>query len=167
MFLAGSLESKATENLLKSAVPTFNKKYVIGLISSIIAGGIGYALRLVVFNYLDYDVFSSLDNLYISLSYFFSLGGITFLIKEYLNNNAFCMSYCGRSDVSLPTKSNSAAVYNSTMQNPNNPSSASTMKDPHKASAADPSARNLFHVLESNIADKKEMLDYYQEQVGY
>ena len=59
---------------------------VIGLISSIITGAIGYGIRLILLKYLDYDVFN-LDNSKVSLTYFCSLAGIRFLISEMIRDN--------------------------------------------------------------------------------
>ena len=76
-----SYEYKRRHNLLKSAMLTINKKFIIGFISILIAAAIGYALKLVIFNYLDYDIFSNLDNLKISLSYFCSLPRILYFYR--------------------------------------------------------------------------------------
>jgi hypothetical protein len=80
-------------------------------------------------HYLEYDVFTNPDNSLASLSYFFSLGGIRFVINEYLKENSFLMSYCGGpmaasnntpGSGSLPVGSKLAGNY-SPMQAPNNP----------------------------------------------
>ena len=101
---------------LQSGIFTINSKFIIGLISSLITAAIGYGIRLILLNYLEYDVFTNLNNLFASLSYFCSLGGIRFVISEYLKENTLLMSYCGGPS---PVGSN-AAGSNLTMQAPNN-----------------------------------------------
>ena len=103
---------------LQSGIFTMNRNFLIGLISSIITAAIGYGLRFIVLNYLEYDVFFNLDNWIPSLTYFCSLGSIRFLISEYLKQNTTLMCYGGGSG-SLPVGSN-AAGSNLTMQAPNN-----------------------------------------------
>jgi len=113
---------------LQSGIFTINRNIIIGLVSSIITAAMGYGIRLILFNYLEYDVFTNLDNWIASLSYFCSLGGIRFVINECLKENTFLMSYCGgpmavpnntAGTGSLPVGSK-AAGYNSSMQAPNN-----------------------------------------------
>jgi hypothetical protein len=112
---------------LQSGIFTINRNIIIGLVSSIITAAMGYGIRLILLNYLEYDVFTNLDNWIASLSYFCSLGAIRFVINECLKENTFLMSYCGGPMAvsnhtagcgSLPVGSN-AARYNSPMQAPN------------------------------------------------
>jgi hypothetical protein len=112
---------------LQSSIFTINRNFIIGLVSSIITAAIGYVVRLIILNSLEYDVFTNLDNLIASLSYFCSLGGIRFVIKECLKENTFLMSYsCGPTGVSNSTDGssslpgrNSAVGNTSLMQAPN------------------------------------------------
>jgi NADH-ubiquinone oxidoreductase chain 4 len=114
---------------LQSGIFTINIKTIIGLISSIIAAAMGYGIRLILLNYLEYDVFTNLDNWIASLSYFCSLGGIRYVIHECLKENTFLMSYCGGTTAvpnntggkgSLPV-GKKVSCNNSYMYNPNNP----------------------------------------------
>jgi len=47
---------------LQSGIFTINKNIIIGLVSSIITAAMGYGIRLILLNYLEYDVFTNLDN---------------------------------------------------------------------------------------------------------
>ncbi len=84
---------------LRSGIFTINRIFFVGLFSSIITAAIGYGIRLILLNYLEYDIFTNLDNWKISLSYFCSLGGIRFLISEYIKQNFSLMS---TADITIP-----------------------------------------------------------------
>lgn len=151
---------------LQSGIFTMNRKMFIGLVSSIITAGLGYGIRLILLNYLEYDVFTHLDNWSASLSYFCSLGAIRFLINEWLKENTFLLSYGGNrmeisnntaGSCSLPVGSK-AAEYNSSMQAPNNSAIASS-------SAGDPPITDERSKLESRIAKIEKRLPYFHEQV--
>jgi len=47
---------------LQSAIFTINRTFIIGLVSSIITAAIGYGIRLILWDYLEYDIFTNLDN---------------------------------------------------------------------------------------------------------
>jgi hypothetical protein len=80
---------------LHSGMFSINRTFVIGLISSIVTAGIGFLVRWMILYYLEYDIFGNLCNLSISLTYFCSLGGIRFVINEYLKENLFMLSTGG------------------------------------------------------------------------
>lgn len=65
---------------LKSGILA-KKSFIIGLISSIITPAIGYFIRLTLLTYIDYDVLS-LHDWFGSLSYFSSLGGMSFFFMN-------------------------------------------------------------------------------------
>ncbi|XPS81979.1 hypothetical protein M3J09_013903 (mitochondrion) [Ascochyta lentis] len=151
---------------LQSGIFTINRKMSIGLVSSIITAAIGYGIRLILLKYLEYDVFTNLDNWIASLSYFCSLGGIRFVISECLKENTFLMSYCGgpmtvsnntAGSGSLPVGSN-AAGYNSSMQAPNNSGIGSS-------SAGDASITNDRYIIEKKLRKVQEKIEYFAEQV--
>lgn len=114
---------------LQSGIFTCNRKTLIGLFSSIITAAMGYGIRFLLLSYLDYDVFANLDNLIASLGYFCSLGGIRFVIKEYLKEITFSMSYCGGTNPVSENRAGSRSLPVGrqpkgnifTMQNPTNP----------------------------------------------
>jgi hypothetical protein len=103
---------------LQSAMFTINKRLVIGLISSLITAAIGYGIRLILLNYLEYDVFTNLDNWIVSLSYFCSLGGIRFLIGEFVKENFFLTSTGDNYITGLTNMTNSTAVTSSRGHDP-------------------------------------------------
>jgi hypothetical protein len=151
---------------LQSGIFTINRNIIIGLVSSIITAAMGYGIRLILLNYLEYDVFTNLDNLIASLSYFCSLGAIRFVINESLKEYTFQMSYCGdpmavcnnrAGSGSLPVGSN-AAGYNSSMQAPNNSGIGSS-------SAGDASITNDRWKLEQRLLKVQNRLEYFEEQV--
>lgn len=151
---------------LQSGIFTINRNIIIGLVSSIITAAMGYGIRLILLNYLEYDVFTNLDNWIASLSYFCSLGGIRFVINECLKENTFLMSYCNgpmavsnntAGSGSLPVGSN-AAGYNSSMQAPNNSAIGSS-------SAGDASITNDRSKLEQRIRKVQNKMDYFNEQL--
>jgi len=151
---------------LQSGIFTINRKMIIGLVSSIITAAMGYGIRLILLNYLEYDVFTNLDNWIASLSYFCSLGGIRFVINECLKENTFLMSYCGGPKAvsnhtagsgSLPV-GGKASGYNSSMQNPNNPS-------PGSSSAGDALSTNDPSKLKQKVGKVQEKVHYFGEQV--
>nr|YP_010371623.1 hypothetical protein M1U80_mgp33 [Exserohilum rostratum]UOU81277.1 hypothetical protein [Exserohilum rostratum] len=113
---------------LQSGIFTINRNILIGLVSSIITAALGYVVRLILLNFLEYDVLTNLDNLIPSLSYFCSLGGIRFVINEFLKENTFLTYHCGGNRAvsnptagsgSLPVGINPAGY--SPMQAPNEP----------------------------------------------
>lgn len=153
---------------LQSGIFTFNRNMIIGFLSSLITAALGYGIRLLLLKYLEYDVFTNLDNWITSLSYFCSLGGIRFVINECLKENTFIMSYCGGPmTVSnntagtgyLPVGSN-AAGYNSSMQAPDNPGPG-----PGNANAADAQTSSERIELEDRIAKKQAEMSYWDDQV--
>ena len=134
---------------------SINRRFLVKFVASIILAAIGYGIKLVVFKYSGYDLFSDLDNWQITLSYICSFAGIRSLIFAWLDNSNFMSYAVGSSEVSnlsldknvLP-KNYNAANNNSAMQNPDNLSSGSTMQDPNNASAGNSSTTNGFSVLE-------------------
>jgi len=172
---------------LQSGIFTINRYIIIGLVSSIITAAMGYGIRLILLNYLEYDVFTNLDNLIASLSYFCSLGAIRFVIYECLKENTFLMSYSGgpipvsnntAGSGSLPVGSN-AAGYNSSMQAPNNSATVSYSAGPSSipgtpnhsttgissSSAGDAPITNDRLNFLSQIKKKQVDVDYFQYQV--
>lgn len=155
---------------LQSGIFTMNRKMIIGLLSSIITAAMGYGIRLILLNYVEYDVFTNLDNWIASLSYFCSLGGIRFVINECLKEKTFLMSYCGSpmavsnntaGSGSLPVTNgvgSNAAGYNSSMQAPNNSAIPSS-------SGGDASITNDRSKLEQKVGKVKRNITYYHEQV--
>ena len=118
---------------LQSGIFTINRNILIGLVSSIITAALGYVVRLILLNFLEYDVLTNLDNLIPSLSYFCSLGGIRFVINEFLKENTFLTYHCGGNRAvsnptagsgSLPVGINPAGY--SPMQAPNEPGISSS-----------------------------------------
>jgi len=172
---------------LQSGIVTNNRNIIIGLVSSIITAALGYGIRLILYNYIEYDVFTNLDNWIVSLSYFCSLGGIRFVINECLKENTYQMSYCGgpmavsnntAASGSLPVGSN-AAGYNSSMQAPNNSGIGSSSAGPSSipatadhsttgigsSSAADASITNDRSKIEQRIGKVQEKIDYFHYQL--
>ncbi|RYE12121.1 MAG: hypothetical protein EOP34_11420 [Rickettsiales bacterium] len=47
---------------LQSGIFSIKKPFIIGLVSSIITGALGYVIRLILLKHLEYDVFTNLDN---------------------------------------------------------------------------------------------------------
>ena len=90
---------------LHSGIFRINRRFVIGLVSSIITAVIGYLIKIVILYTLEYDILANLDNWSASLGYFCSLGGIRFVISEYLNQKTFLLS-TGGSGGSLPAPGN-------------------------------------------------------------
>jgi len=178
---------------LQSGIFTINRKFIIGLVSSIITAAMGYGIRLILLHYLEHDVFTDLDNWIASLSYFCSLGAIRFVINECLKENTFLMSYCGgpmgvsnntAGSGSLPVGSN-AAGYNSSMQAPNSSDignySAGSSSIPGTAvpgstadhsttglgssSGGDASITNDRSKLEHRISKVQDKVQYFGEQL--
>lgn len=102
---------------LESAMFTFNKQFFIGLFSSFLTAAIGYAVRLIVITYLEYDILYNLYNWQVCLSYFCTLGGIRFVINESLKNT-FLMSSINGPSASMYSASSSTAVSSLSMNNP-------------------------------------------------
>jgi len=147
---------------MQSGIFTINRNIIIGLVSSIITAAIGYGVRLILLNYLEYDVFTNLDNWIASLSYFCSLGGIRFVINECLKENTFLMYYCGGNmAVSNPTAgSGSLTVGISPMQAPNQPGiGSSTPEGSSGALITDDRSK-----LEQRILKVEQKLSYCREQ---
>lgn len=172
---------------LQSSFFTINRKFIIGLVSSIITAAIAYGIRLILLHYLEHDVFTDLDNWIASLSYFCSLGAIRFVINECLKENTFLMSYCdGPIAVSNNTAGSSSlpvgsygAGYNSSMQAPNNSGIVNTSAGPSSiagtadhsttgigsSSAGDASITNDRSKLEQKISKVQDKVQYFGEQL--
>ena len=167
---------------LQSGIFTINKTFIIGLVSSIITAAIAYGVRFYVSKYLLYDIFSNLDNVPVSLTYFCSLGGIRFLIKEGINTlHTSCAggpmpvsSSTAESD-SLP-RGSSAAGLTSSMQAPNNPGGSNFSADPSYTpgtiadsgtgtSNSSTENSNDLSNLEKKIFRVKGNAEYQQEQI--
>ena len=103
---------------LQSAMFTINKTFVVGLISSLITAVIGYAIRLLVFKYFDYDFFTNLDNWKVSLPYFCSLGAFRFAINECLKNTFLMSPAISGPEGHMPFSSSSTAGNTFSMANP-------------------------------------------------
>jgi hypothetical protein len=87
---------------LKSSIFNF-KVFFVGLFSSVITAALGYAFRLLILYYTDYDLVSyNLSEFMVSLSYFCSLGGIRFVINESLKDTFCLMSTSGGGSSSNP-----------------------------------------------------------------
>lgn len=172
---------------MQSSIFTINRNIIIGLVSSIITAAMGYGIRLILLNYLEYDVFTNLDNWIASLSYFCSLGGIRFVINECLKGNTFLMSYCGDPMAvsnnmpgtgSLPVGTN-AAGYISSMQDPNNVAIGSSSAGPSSipgtadhsttgigsSSVGDASITNNRLAIEKKFNIVSEKLAYFTDQL--
>jgi len=135
---------------LQSGIFTINRKFMIGLVSSIITAAMGYGIRFILLNYIEYDVFTNLDNWRVSLSYFCYLGGIRFVIQEYLKENTFLMSYCGGGGaVPNNTVGGKLAGYNSQMQAP----------------GPGPSITEDRSKLEQDLRKVQRKLQYFSEQL--
>ena len=154
---------------LQSSIFTINRNFIIGLVSSIITAAMGYVVRLILFNYLEYDIFTNLDNWIVSLSYFCSLGSIRFVINEYLKENTFQMYSCGGTmpvsnttvgSGSLPVGIHPAG-YISPMQAPNDPGIGSSR--PGGSSGA--LITDSRSILEQKIIKVEGKLNYFREQV--
>ena len=118
---------------LQSSMFTINRNFIIGLVSSITTAAIGYVIRLILLNYLEYDVFSNLDNWRVSLSYFCSLGATRFIISEFIKQNFFLMStgdssIPGNTGTSITNITSSIAV--TSTRGPNNPGIGSSSAGP-------------------------------------
>ena len=131
---------------------SINKNFLIGFISSITTAAMGYILRLILLNYLEYDVFTNLDNWTVSFSYFCSLGGSRFVINEWLKENTFRMHSCGGTN---------PVGYISTMQAPNDPGiGSSTPAGSSGALITDDRTK-----LQQKISKVEGKLSYFREQV--
>jgi len=150
------------KNMYKLSI---NRNFLIGLISSIITAAMGYILRLILLNYLEYDVFTHLDNWTVSLSYFCSLGGSRFVINEWLKENMY--SCGGTLAVSNPTVGSGSLPVGtnpvgniSTMQAPNDPGIGSST--PAGSSGALITDDRL--KLQQKLAKVQGKLQYFDEQ---
>jgi hypothetical protein len=132
---------------LQSGIFSINRNTLIGLVSSIITAAMGYGVRLILIINLEYDIFTNLDHLIPSLSYFCSLGGIRFVLNEYLKQNTYLKYYCGGID---------PAGYNSPMQATNGPGIGSS-------GASLPSEDRL--KLEKKILKVEKSVSYFKEQL--
>jgi len=130
---------------------SINKNFLIGFISSITTAAMGYILRLILLNYLEYDVFTNLDNWTVSFSYFCSLGGSRFVINEWLKENTFRMHSCGGTN---------PVGYISTMQAPNDPGIGSST--PAGSSGALITDDRL--KLQQRLTKIEEKVQYFGEQ---
>lgn len=154
---------------------TINRNLILGLVSSMLTAGLGYVVRFIVLNYFEYDLLINMDNWAASLGYFCSLGGVRYLIREYLKENTFLM-YNGAG--STPVGSNTAG-YNSSMQAPNNSGIGSSSAGPSSipgtadnsttgvgsSSAGDASNTNAHSALLNNISKRADNVAYYREQL--
>lgn len=115
-------------------------------------------------NYLNYDVFTNLDNVYASMSYFGLMGIIRFVISEYLEKTLI-YDFSGPMPVSsntagsgsLPVGSNAAGL-NYTMQAPNSSGIGSS-------SADNASTTNDHQKLVEKITKKQDNIGYFEEQL--
>jgi len=144
---------------LQSGIFTINRNIIIGLVSSIITAAIGYGIRLILLNYFNYDVFTNLNNLLASLSYFCSLGGIRFVISEFIKENTLLMSCCGGPS---PVGSNAAGNI-SFMQPPNNPGIGSSSAGNPGAGGGSITGHRLS--LEQRIRKVLDKVDYFSQQL--
>nr|YP_009543509.1 hypothetical protein [Coniothyrium glycines]AYU74399.1 hypothetical protein [Coniothyrium glycines] len=162
---------------------TFNnkQKMLIGFTSSVITAGIGYGIRFICLYYLEYDVFTNIDNWIASLSYFCCLGGIRFLINEYLKENIYLIHYCtghipvsnGTAEiVSLPVRSKSAGTIfhmdpsnNSATGSSSVGSSSVGNSSVGSSSVGDAPITDEHSEIKKRILHKQEMIVYYHEQL--
>lgn len=154
--------------MLKKYMDKINRKLIIGLVSSIITAAMGYGLRLILLNYLEYDVFTNLDNVVVSLSYFCSLGGIRFIINELIEN--FSMFYCGGT---IPVSNSSGGSDFLPIRN-NSDSHISSMQAPQGEGIGSSGTGNssgtlstddrLKLELEQRIVKVQGKLEYFEEQ---
>lgn len=149
---------KNKQIMLKHKLST-NGSFIIGLISSIITAGMGYLVRHILLKYLDYDVFTNLDDWTLSLSYFCSLGGIRFVINEWIKENAFRMYFCGGTDSSICNKQ---VGYISTMQSPNNPGIGNS----RPAGSSGALITDVRSILQQKLSKVEAKIDYFTEQVN-
>jgi hypothetical protein len=150
---------------LQSDIFTFNRKLIISFVSSIITGVIGYTIKIIVWSYLDYQLFNP-DNFIASLTYFGSLGGIRFVIYEYLKENTMMMYYCGDSMAVPKNKAGSdclcvdrnRAGYTSLMQANSDSGIASS-------SAGGDSITKDRLQLQNKLSKVQGKIDYFGEQL--
>lgn len=143
--------------MLKHKLST-NGSFIIGLLSSIITAGIGYLVRHILLKYLDYDVFTNLDDWTLSLSYFCSLGGIRFVINEWIKENAFRMYSFGGTDSSVCNKQ---VGYISTMQSPNDQGIGNS----RPAGSSGALITDGRSTLEQKLSKVEAKVAYFKEQV--
>jgi len=62
LMITKNIKEPSCSQSLQSAMFTINKTFIVGLISSFITAIIGYAIRLLFFHYLEFDIFTNLDN---------------------------------------------------------------------------------------------------------
>jgi hypothetical protein len=156
---------------LQSGIFTFNRKLIIGFVSSIITAAIGYGIRLILLRYLNYDIFTNLDNWSVSLSYFCSLGGIRFVITEFLKDNTL-MYYSGcTTPISNPTSgsaylpvSTNPVGYNCPMQAPNEPGTGNFRPENSSSSAGYLTTDDRLK-LEQRIHKVGQKVVYFEEQL--
>ena len=147
---------------LESAIFSFNKQFGIGLVSSFITAAIGYAVRLVVLNYLEYDILNNLANWQVCLSYFCSLGGIRFVINEWLKNT-FLMSSMNGPSASTYSANSSTTVTSLAMNNPGGKGTSVTADNPGGGKRApvtvdNPAEKGLSADTETIPADLRKAL---------
>ena len=116
-FLTKSLKEPSCSKCLQSAMFTLNKGFAIGLISSILTAAVFYGIRLLFFYYFDYDILIRLDY-YESLACFFTFGGISYVINEWLKNNFLMSPAIGGPDGHIPFSSNPSGGTTFSMSNP-------------------------------------------------
>ena len=112
-----NIKEPSCSQSLQSAIFTINKTFIVGLISSFITAIIGYAIRLLFFHYLEFDIFTNLDN-WKSLAYFCSLGGIRFVINEWFKNIFLTSPAISGPGGPMPLSSNTSAATTFSMSNP-------------------------------------------------
>jgi len=153
---------------LQSGIFTINRNFLIGFVSSIITGALGYGVRLILLNCLEYDVFTHLDNLIASLSYFCSLAGIRFVINEFLKENTFLTYHCGGNRAVSNTTAGSGSLTvdmnpagYSPMQAPNESGIGSTIPGDSSGDLVTDERSKL----EGRISKVEGKLSYFREQV--
>ena len=78
---------------LQSGIVSSNNCLILGLVSRIITAGIGYLIRFVILNNLEYDILGNLGNWTTSLSYICSLGATVFKTYFVKKKNSFFFSW--------------------------------------------------------------------------
>lgn len=162
------VNTKITNGKMMNITTFIKKKMIIGLISSIITGAIGYGIRFILLKYLDYDVFTNLENWKISLTYFCSLASIRFLISEFILYNYFPMG-CAEGAVSPcnGTYLNNTPLTNNSSNNSNIPTATnSTGLNTNPAQGGSDNITNQgYNRLLQRIEKSQSDIRYYREQM--
>lgn len=108
---------------LQSGIFT-KKAFILGFISSILTAGIAFFIRWLFLNYWDMDLLS-LHDWISSLTYFSFLGGIRFVIREYLNQKLY-----------LPMDGGNGSQPNSGAGSSSNPGVSSSSNNPGVGSSS-------------------------------